>query len=70
MVKNVGGVEQKIRLLLGLLALGITAFGGLPMWGAVVLGVVGLIALGTGMAGYCPLWTLFGINTCTLERKT
>ena len=69
MVKNVGGVDQKIRLLLGLLAIGIAALAGLPTWGAVVMATVGVIALVTGSTGYCPLWTLFGINTCPLRRN-
>jgi len=69
MVKNVGGVDQKIRLLLGLLALGIAILGGLPTWGTIVLGLVGVIALVTGISGYCPLWTLFGINSCSMKRK-
>ncbi len=70
MVKNVGGVDQKIRLLLGILALGIAALAGLPTWGTIVLGTVGVIALVTGSTGFCPLWTVFGINTCSLKGKT
>ena len=70
MEKNVGGVDQKGRLLLGFLALGIAALAELHTWGAVVLGVVGVIALVTGSTGYCPLWTIFGINTCSIQRKT
>lgn len=70
MVKNVGGVDQKIRLLLGLLAIGIAALAGLPTWGAVVMATVGVIALVTGTTGYCPLWTLFGVDTCPLNKKT
>lgn len=69
MVKNVGGVEQKVRLLLGFLALGVAALAGLPTWGTIVLGLVGVIALVTGVAGYCPLWTLLGINSCSLNKK-
>jgi 3-hydroxybutyryl-CoA dehydrogenase len=30
--------------------------------------VVGTIALVTGVIGFCPLWTLFGINTCGLRK--
>ncbi len=61
---NVGGTERPIRLTVGIFLLGLAFFGGLPelgMWG---LGVVGAIMLGTGVVGYCPAWTLFGINTC------
>ncbi len=69
MTKNVGGMEQKIRLVLGVLALGVAALGGLPTWAVVVTGLVGVVALVTGGAGYCPLWALFGVNTCPLKNR-
>ena len=70
MVKNVGGVDQKARWLLGLLALGIAALADLPTWGTGVLGVIGVIALVTGSVGYCPVWSILGIDTCPLKRKS
>lgn len=69
MTRNVGGVEQKIRLVLGLLAVGLAALGGLPMWAVGVMGVVGVVALVTGGARYCPLWALLGVNTCPLKNQ-
>jgi hypothetical protein len=30
--------------------------------------VVGTIALVTGAIGFCPLWTVFGINTCPMSQ--
>lgn len=29
---------------------------------------VGGIALVTGLIGYCPAWTLLGINTCPAKQ--
>lgn len=69
MTKNVGGVEQKIRLVLGLLAVGVAVLSGLPMWAVGVIGLVGIVALVTGGAGYCPLWALLGVNTCRLRNQ-
>jgi len=64
MTCNVGGIERPIRILLGILMLGIGAFGNLaPLVTGIAL-VAGAIALMTGAIGYCPLWTLFGLNTC------
>ncbi len=62
---NVGGVERSIRIGAGLLALGIGLFAGLSsvVSGTVLVG--GVILLLTGVMGYCPLFTLLGINTCT-----
>ena len=70
MTKNVGGVDYKIRLVLGVVALGVAAFGGLPMWAMVVTGLVGAIALATASTGCCPVWTLFGVNTCPLKKHS
>jgi hypothetical protein len=61
---NVGGVERPIRIMVGILALGIGAFAGLPVVATAVAFVVGTIALVTGAIGFCPLWTLLGVNTC------
>ena len=69
MTKNVGGVEQKIRLVLGLLAVGVAALSGLPTWAVGVIGLVGVVALATGGARYCPLWALLGVNTCPLKNQ-
>lgn len=64
MACNVGGVERPIRIVVGVIALGIGAFAGLPPVGTGVALVVGAIALVTGAIGFCPLWTVLGINTC------
>jgi len=72
MTKNVGRVDQAVRVIIAMGALGLAAVGGLPAWGMVVSGAVGVIALVTGSLGFCPVWTLMGINTaCPLkENKT
>ncbi len=67
MACNVGGIERPIRIVVGILALGIGAFAGLPPVGTGIALVVGTIALVTGAIGYCPLWTVLGINTCPLS---
>lgn len=64
MTCNVGGIERPIRIVVGILALGVGAFAGLPPVATAVALVVGTIALVTGAIGYCPLWSVLGINTC------
>jgi len=66
MTCNVGGIERPVRIIVGVLAVGIGAFGGLPPIGTGIALVVGAIALVTGAIGYCPLWMMLGINTCPL----
>lgn len=72
MTCNVGGIERSIRILLGILMLGIGALANLSLLGTAITLVLGTIALVTGVIEYCPLWTLLGVNTCpapTLREK-
>ena len=64
MVKNVGGLEKVIRLVVGGYLLLGALFLDLSTWGTATLSVVGIVALLTGTVGYCPAWTVLGINTC------
>ena len=64
MTCNVGGVERPIRIVAGIGLLGIGAFAGLPVEATAATFLLGTVALVTGAIGYCPLWTLFGVNTC------
>ena len=57
---NVGGIERPVRIVLGVLLVGIGAFAGLPPVGTG-------IALVTGAIGFCPVWTLLGVNTCPID---
>ena len=73
MTCNVGGVERPIRIVVGIALLGIGAFAGLPQVGTGLALVVGTIILVTGAIGFCPVWTILGINTCpttSVNRKT
>lgn len=65
MTCNVGGIERPIRIGAGVVAIIIGIFAGLStaMLGAAL--AVGVILLLTGAMGFCPLFTLLGINTCT-----
>jgi hypothetical protein len=65
MTCNVGGIERPIRIGAGVLAITAGLFGGLSgAMSGIALGV-GPILLLTGAVGYCPLFTLLGINPCT-----
>lgn len=67
MTCNVGGIERPIRIVVGIVALGVGAFAGLPPLGTGGAFVVGTIALVTGAIGFCPLWMVLGINTCPTD---
>lgn len=66
MKSNVGSTDKILRIVvgLGLLALVFVLEGPARWWG-----LVGLVPLLTGLFGFCPLYSLLGINTCPLEQK-
>jgi hypothetical protein len=50
-----------------MLMLGVAVFANLSLIATAIGLVLGSISLLTGVIGYCPLWTLFGMNTCPAE---
>ncbi|NOU27447.1 MAG: DUF2892 domain-containing protein [Polyangiaceae bacterium] len=63
--KNEHIVERIIRIVVGLAVLSLVVIG--PKTPVALLGVVPLV---TGLLGSCPLYTLFGLSTCSLKTKT
>jgi hypothetical protein len=55
---NEGGVDRAVRIVAGLVLLGLVFVGPKSMWG-----LVGAVPLFTGLAGWCPLYALLGIRT-------
>jgi hypothetical protein len=62
MPRNEGTIDRALRIILGLALLAIVFVGPQTPWGW-----VGLVPLATGLMGYCPLYSLLGINTCALK---
>ncbi len=56
---NVGTMDRTFRILLGLVLIGMVFFGPQTAWGW-----VGLVPLLTGLFSTCPIYSLFGINSC------
>lgn len=63
-MKNAGKVDRIIRVVVGLALLSLTVTGPQSLWG-----LVGLVPLLTGLVGYCPLYSLIGLNTCPLSKS-
>ena len=55
---NVGNIDRAIRILLGLVLIGLAASGTIGYWG-----YIGVIPLATGLAAWCPLYLLLGLRT-------
>jgi hypothetical protein len=68
MLCNVGGIERVVRLLLGLALLGVAFFHVLTGALAILAYVLGGIASVTWLVGFCPVWAIFGINTCARKH--
>ena len=47
--------DRVMRVILGVVLIGLGGFG--------VLSIFGLIAIGTGIAGFCPLYKMIGRST-------
>jgi hypothetical protein len=56
---NEGGLDRTLRVVAGLALIALTLSGSIGVWGW-----VGLVLLATGAIGWCPLYTLFGWNSC------
>ncbi len=59
MNKNIGGIERIIRIVAGLVLIALAATSTVGWWGW-----LGLVPLATGLMGWCPPYSLLGINTC------
>lgn len=63
MKKNVGNTDKFIRVLLAVVIMLLYYFNVINGTLAMILLLVGIIFLLTSLIGYCPIYTLFGINT-------
>lgn len=61
---NEGGIDRGLRIIVGLVLIGLTLAGQIGVWGW-----IGVLPLATGLVGWCPAYSLFGIKTCKM-RKT
>ena len=62
MKSNVGGIDKIIRILAGVALIAWALMGG-PVWAW-----IGVVPLATGLLGWCPAYTLFGMNTCPMKK--
>lgn len=62
MKTNEGGVDRAIRIILGLVLIGLAVTGRWAPWGW-----IGVVPLVTGLVGFCGLYQLLGIKTCPVN---
>ncbi|MDP1740281.1 MAG: DUF2892 domain-containing protein [Polaromonas sp.] len=64
MKTNEGVLDRSLRVIVGLVLIGLAATGTVGLWG-----YIGIIPLITGAVGMCPLYSLLGINSCPTPRR-
>ena len=62
MKTNEGTIDRALRIIAGLALIALAATGTVGVWGW-----IGLVPLATGLIGWCPAYTLLGINTCPMK---
>ncbi len=60
---NSGGIDRALRVVVGLVLIGLAATGTVGVWGW-----IGVVPLVTGAVGFCPAYTLLGMNTCSTKK--
>ncbi|WDR35344.1 DUF2892 domain-containing protein [Pseudomonas serboccidentalis] len=59
MKANIGTIDRSLRIITGLLLIGLSLSGVIGVWGW-----IGLVPLATGIFRFCPVYTVLGIKTC------
>lgn len=62
MQQNVGSSERVVRVVIGLAMIAAGVYYQ-SWWGA-----IGAIPVATGLLGWCPPYSLLGINTCSVKK--
>jgi hypothetical protein len=61
---NCGGTDRNVRITVGLLLILAAMTGGIGAWGW-----IGIVPLLTAIFGFCPAYTLLGMNTCKTKAE-
>ena len=64
MTRNEGTLDRALRIIAGLILLSLVFVGPQTMWG-----LIGIVPLATGLIGWCPAYTLLGVNTCPMKKS-
>jgi hypothetical protein len=63
MKSNVGGIDRILRIVIGLVLIGLAVTGTVGAWGW-----IGIVPLATAALGFCPLYTVLGFSSCPVNR--
>ena len=68
MKKNMGIVDRSLRIILAIVIAVLIYMGTISGTLAVVLGIFAGIFLLTSLIGFCPLYTIFSLSTCSPKK--
>ncbi len=63
MKQNVGSIDRAIRAIVGIGLISLVFVGPQTVWGW-----IGVVPLATAIIGWCPPYSLLGINTCGTKQ--
>ena len=69
MKKNMGSTDKIIRLIIAVVIAGLYFGKVIDGTLALVLLIVAIIFAATSLLNFCPLYTIFGLNTCKVKDK-
>jgi Protein of unknown function (DUF2892) len=64
MKTNEGSIDRALRVIAGLVLIALTLTGAIGVWGW-----IGVVPILTGLLGWCPAYTMLGINTCPMKSR-
>jgi hypothetical protein len=67
MKKNMGSTDKIVRLVLAAIIAALYALGYVSGTLGVVLLVVAVIFAATSFVNFCPIYKIFGVNTCKVK---
>lgn len=60
---NVGTLDRTLRIVAGIVLIGLAATGTIGIWG-----YIGIVPLLTGLLRTCPAYSLLGMSTCPMKK--
>ncbi len=60
---NEGVIDRALRVIAGLVLITLAATGTVGIWGW-----IGVVPLLTGLFGFCPVYAIFGMSTCSMKK--
>lgn len=65
MKSNIGTLDRTLRIVVGLVLIGLTLAGVIGVWGW-----IGLLPIATGVFRFCPAYRLLGISSCNRCKQS